>query len=265
MLEPLRHQEFNIVARSPSKEHRILKVLFHRDGSVFVMFPSFKENEGLVGKIRFAAGAKSATFSLAKHGKITSHLVKYSHHPDGRAHFSQDGLVKTEIKKQSVSLDREQLHMFTVYAEGLGGFDAPRVTDNTPKLVFPIYGGPPGVKMIASWCELRNMGGTDPIHPGSGEIVIRFPDGQTKAGWLVGPPIGNPSDRFALLVTPEEISSLSTDVGPCLSFLGGFDSRQIALDHSKETSFLIMKYPCTSPEDLRQSIQSIDLRPRPKN
>lgn len=263
MFEPLRYQEFNIVACSSSKEHRILKVLFHRDGSVFVMFPSFKENEGLVGKIRLAAGAQNITLSLAKHGKIASHRVKYSHHPDGRAHFSQDGLVRTEIKKQSVSLDREQLHMFTVYAEGLEGFDAPRGNDNTPKLVFPIYGGPPGVKIIASWCELRNMGSTDAIRPGSGEIIIRLPNGQSKTGWLVGPPRGNPYDRFGLLVTPEEIFSLSSDVGPCLSFLGGFDSRQIALDHSKETSFLVMKYPCTSPEDLRRSIQSIDLHPRP--
>lgn len=174
----------------------------------------------------------------------------------------QDGLVKTEIKKESVSLNREQLHMFTVYAEELGGFDTPRVNDNTPKLAFPIYGGPPGVKMVASWCELRNMSSTDAIHTGSGEIVVRFPNGQSKAGWLVGPPIGNPCDRFALLITPEEISSLATDVGPCLIFLGGFDSGQIALDQSKETSFLLMKYPCTKPEDLRKSIPSIDLSPR---
>ena len=268
MFEPLRHQEFNIVARSSSKEHRILKVLFHRDGSVFVMFPSFKENEGLVGKITLAAEANNTTFSLAKYGKITSHRVKYSHHPDGRAHFSQDGLVRTEIKKQSVSLAREQLHMFTVLAEGLGGFDAPRSSDNTPKLVFPVYGGPPGVKLVASWCDLKNIHGTDSLSPGAGEIMIRFPSGQSKASWLVGPPRGNPYDRFGLLITPEEmsseISSQSSHVGPCLSFLGGFDSRHIALDHSKDTSFLIMKYPCTSPEELRGSIPSIDLRPRPK-
>lgn len=259
MFEPLRHQEFNIVARSSSKEHRILKVLFHRDGSVFIMFPSFMKNEGLVGKIHLAPGGKTKPVNLAEHGKITSHQVKYSHHPDGRAHFSQDGLVRTEIKKQSVSLDREQLHMFTVYAEGLDGLGGPKDNGTTPKLTFPIYGGPPGVKMVASWCELRNLGNAGARHPSSGEIMMRFPNGQVKAGWLVGPPKGNPSDRFGLLVTPEEMSSLSTDTGSCLIFVGGFDPRQIALDHSKETSFLLMKYPCTSPEDLRRSIQSIDL------
>lgn len=143
--------------------------------------------------------------------------------------------------------------MFTVYAEELGGFDTPRVNDNTPKLAFPIYGGPPGVKMVASWCELRNMSSTDPIHTGSGEIVVRFPNGQSKAGWLVGPPIGNPCDRFALLITPEEISSLSTDVGPCLIFLGGFDSGQIALDQSKEVRTKPPSNPATMPALLKMS------------
>ncbi len=109
------------------------------------------------------------------------------------------------------------------------------------------------------------MGSAGDKHPSSGEIMMRFPNGQVKAGWLVGPPKGNPYDHFCLLVTPEEISSLSSDRGSCLIFVGGFDPRRIAIDHSKETSFLLMKYPCTSPEDLRQSIQSIDLRPRLKH
>jgi hypothetical protein len=59
-------------------------------------------------------------------GKVTSHLVKYSHHPDGRAHFSQDGKILTAIKRQSIALDRQNGHMFTLYIQGLHALDVAR-------------------------------------------------------------------------------------------------------------------------------------------
>lgn len=265
MLVPVRHQEFNVIAHSTSNQHRIVKIRFQRDGSIFVMFPSFKENEGLVGKATLLGGVKTTACNLAELGKITSSKVKYSHHSDGRVHFSQDGLVKTEIKKQSVPLALEQLHMFTVHAEGLDGFSAPRSNDTTHKLEFLIQGGTPAVKLVASWCELKNLGSTVPLQTGSGTIMMRFPNGQVQPSWLISPPEGNLYDRFGLIVTAEETSSLSSEAGCCLTFIGGFDPRHVALDYSRETSFLLMKYPCTSPEELRRSIGSIDLVRRTKH
>ena len=91
---------------------------------------------------------------------------------------------------------------------------------------------------------------------------MRFPNGQVKPGWLVSPPQGDPFDSFGLVLTPEEMSSLSSEPGSCLTFLGGFDSRNVAIDHTRETSFLVMKYPCASPEELRKNIGSIDLMPK---
>src|SRR6266481_8893375 len=101
MIQPTRFPEFNIVAVSDGKKHRVAKVKFQKsDGSILVMFPSFRHTEGLVCRLTMMAGVQTESYGLAEHGKVAGHLVKYSHHPDGKAHFSQDGLVRTEIKKE---------------------------------------------------------------------------------------------------------------------------------------------------------------------
>ncbi len=99
MIQPTRFAEFNIVAVSGGQLHRVAKVVFQkRDGSIFVMFPSFAHNEGFVGELSMKAGAQSASYGLAESGKVAGHLVKYSHHPDGKAHFSQDGLEERKSR-----------------------------------------------------------------------------------------------------------------------------------------------------------------------
>src|SRR5437667_2768383 len=73
-----------------------------RDGSLFVNFPYFKHSQGVVSLVGWPGGYASTTLSLEPGGRVSSHLVKYAHHPNGRAHFSQDGRVLTLIKKNAV-------------------------------------------------------------------------------------------------------------------------------------------------------------------
>lgn len=265
MIQPTRFAEFNIVVVSGGQPHRVVKVVFQkRDGSIFVMFPSFAHNEGLVGKLSMKAGIQSASYGLAESGKVAGHLVKYSHHPDGRAHFSQDGLVKTEIKRQSVPLDRWQPHMFTIQVEGLENFAPPSVNDKTPSVFLKTKGNPRGIKIVGRWYPLNKLSTLDETQRLPAAIPIAFPDGRQSIGWLVAPPLTSQYSQFGLFMVPEEMSPLSTGNDPCLIFLGGFDPSDIALDHSKDTSFLVLKYPCSNPAELRSSIGSIDLTPAEK-
>lgn len=78
---------------------------------------------------------------------------------------------------------------------------------------------------------------------------------------MVAPPLGTPYSQFGFFMAPEEMAPLSTADDPCLIFLGGFDPADLALDHSKETSFLVLKYPCLNPDELRASIGAIDFTP----
>jgi len=73
------------------------------DGSLFVSTPYFGTGSGIVTRASIGSGSPY-TISLRQGGSVTSHLVKLSHHPNGRVHFSQTGKVKTEIIRQSFRL-----------------------------------------------------------------------------------------------------------------------------------------------------------------
>ena len=265
MIQPTRFEQFNIVAVSGGQQHRIAKIVFQKsDGSILVMFPSFAHNEGLVGELLMKAGALSGSYGLANHGKVAGHLVKYSHHPDGTAHFSQDGLVRTEIKRQSVPLDRQHSHLFTILIESLKDFASPRANDMTPALFLKLEGTPTAMKIVGRWYPLNRLKTLEEGQSLPAAIPIIFPDGKQTTGWLVAPPLKTPYSQFGLFMVPEEMAPLSTADDPCLIFLGGFDPSGIALDQSKETSFLVLKYPCSNPAELRASIGSIDFTPTEK-
>jgi hypothetical protein len=106
-------------------KYKLLQIMFGKDGSLFVNFPYFKHKEGLTSLATVPANISYPTnVELNPGGKATTHLVKYSHHPDGRAHFSQDGRVRSTIRKQSVPLTyTKEQHIFTIKLQDLSGFE----------------------------------------------------------------------------------------------------------------------------------------------
>lgn len=91
---------------------KLLLLTFARDGSIFVQWPYFRQRSGILADARFRDGRLGGTYDLEKIGRSTSHLVKFSHHIDGNAHFSQDGRVKTAIRRKSFRLDGPLGHLF---------------------------------------------------------------------------------------------------------------------------------------------------------
>jgi hypothetical protein len=84
--------------------HKVLQIIFAKDGSLFVSCPYFRERTGILAAATIPGnGQTTSQIDLRLGGKVASHLVKYSHHPDGRAHFSQDHKVRTEIRRQSIA------------------------------------------------------------------------------------------------------------------------------------------------------------------
>jgi hypothetical protein len=73
----------------------IFQIMFLRDGSLIVNFPYGRHSKGLLSICNIPAGQATAQISLVQQGKCTSHKIKYTHHRDGRAHFSQDGKIST--------------------------------------------------------------------------------------------------------------------------------------------------------------------------
>src|ERR1700674_3786546 len=64
------------------------QIVFGGDGSLFITFPYFRHRTGILSSSSIpATGTRESQVNLEHGGKVTSHLVKYCHHTDGRAHF----------------------------------------------------------------------------------------------------------------------------------------------------------------------------------
>lgn len=254
-----RFQAFDIVAKTADVLRRIAKIKFSRDGSIYVFFPGFSRTEGIVCRAHLKAGSPAQTdLDLTENGRVTAHLVKYAHHPDGEAHFSQDGKVKTEVRRKSVPLVDQQGHLFTIQVQNIESFKVlpkPRREQLTLEL-------PENVRAlkITGWRHRFSD-----LKLPEGEAVAGVPrgiqtaDGVTRVGLFVAPPEGEAFDDTVLFLAVEEIPWLSADKAPHLIFLGGFDTTAVALNHSIDTEFLAFAYPCTNHEELRERIGSIDL------
>lgn len=254
-----RVESFNIIATHSGRVHRVAKVKFACDGSIYVMFPGFPKQSGLVGQLRIPPGPNPPlTLSLADSGRVTSHLVKYSHHPDGRAHFSQDGKVVTEIKRQAVPLALQHAHLFTVQLQGLNAGAPPRSNDKSFFLNFNLEGEFKGLKIVCWRYPLRLLVPIARHTPYDTPKGIVLSDGRILGGLFAAPPEGFAFDDYVLFFSPDEWVNEQED--PCLIFLGGFDPLNQALNQSNETQFLAFLYPCSDPMALQHKLGTIDFK-----
>lgn len=252
--------------------YKICQILFSKkDGSLFVNFPYFKHSRGLVSVVTLRGGTKIPTNAdLKPGGKVTSHLVKYAHHPNGRVHFSQAGQVLSQIKKQSLPLGAAQEHIFTIQLQGLTAFDAinpdkdlepPSEKRTVLKFQFTEK-EPAAIKLVGRWYsydELKNrMTG---IVQGP-RIQARTLSGQMYNGFLLSPPLNNPMSRYILLVICEAIPILDKKEPTALTFIGGFDPPDVINNLSVDTKFLALSYPASNYRRLLKQLGSIDYMPQ---
>jgi hypothetical protein len=255
-----RARAFNIIAASRGRLHKLLKLQFGSDGSIYAMIPQFSHSDGIVARVNLTRGLSYPTdVQLPQFGKVTSHIVKYSHHPDGRAHFSQDGRVLTEIKRSAAPLDVQRGHLFTMQVEPLSALPAPRANDKSFQLnVDFVPDAPRAVKLVA-FRHPRSSVRINGDASGGPKVIMTEAAGELRPCFPVAPPLGFQFDSHVLLLTVQEIDRVSTDVGASLIFLGGFDETGVALDHSKELEFLAVAYPCSDYGELARRVGSIDL------
>ena len=254
-----RFKSFDIVAKVSGALRRIAKVKFNRDGSIYVFFPSFEKTEGVLCRARMSAGQSGQTnLDLTENGRVTAHLVKYAHHPDGEAHFSQDGKVKTEVRRKSVPLQEQRGHLFTIQIQNIESFcllSAARRDQLTLEL-------PENMRAlkITGWRHHFSD-----LKLPEGVVSTGFPkgiqtsDGVAHVGLFVAPPEGELFDDVVLFLGVEETPLLSEDNAPHLIFFGGFDPTVIALNHLIDTEFLAFAYPCSDFKQLKERIGCIDL------
>ena len=90
--------------QNASMHKKIFQINFKsKDGSLFVSVPYANLGMGRIGVVECPPGEPDSLL-FGDSAPVTTHSVKYSHHPDGEAHFSLDGKVFTRVRKRAESL-----------------------------------------------------------------------------------------------------------------------------------------------------------------
>lgn len=221
--------------------------------------------------VRMPFGFQKADVELANSGKVTSHLVKYTHHPDGGAHFSQDGKVFTRIRNKSFPLKQSNNHLFAIRAQGLGQFKQadPKKDTIEPKLERTVLNFvftdsmASSFKFVVQWFKASDVitrfrSSTQKFEFGASGLFATS-DGERMPGYVIGPPQGAPFDDCCLLICCNPIPLLDTNRENVYSFLGGIGTPVNDGETDSEISFLMALYPCANFEELRERVGSIDL------
>jgi hypothetical protein len=253
-----------IAINADGHRHKILQILFSKDGSLYVTFPYFTHRNGILAVVTVKGPLGSTSnIDLADSGKVASHLVKYSHHPDGRAHFSQDGKVRTEIKKRSVPLVDQNGHIFTVLVQGLTGFTplqgSPKDNAQRTTLTFDVVDrSPKAFRIVGRWYWLEDLHvKRRPPVVGPTISTIDTEGNKTNAFIIANP---NRGTQHVLVLTCS-VEAQITQNNEVLMFYGGFDPPNIVFNPRRTARFLTFLYPAENFEALKARLGSVDFAP----
>jgi hypothetical protein len=247
---------------------KAFQIGFDKDGSLFIHFPYFRHRTGILSSSEIpATGERKADVNIEHGGKVTSHRVKYSHHPDGRAHFSQDKKIFTAIKRQSISLDTQNGHMFTLYIQGLRALDVAKtakdaegISSSRSVVDFQIESTAEAIKFVGRWLNVNKLRVSDPNVTVGPRHAVADRDGVRSDAILVASPYANATHLLA--ITCVAIPGLGSDP-EIFIFVGGFDASETMTDPTKAAGFLTFRYPLSEAANVRERLGSVDYIPKP--
>jgi hypothetical protein len=248
------------------KYRKLCQITFNRHtGALYAQFTYFRTEPGVIGLVTTSIDLEGrAIVTWESGGKVSTNLVKYSHPPDGNAHFSQDGSHKTQFWNQSLDLRNDEGHLFEIHAFHLEPFEYLLKNDVPTKsrlfLPFQIAGLPPGVALACEWRSLNSLeeyavriGST--IGPVA--LVPRRNDMKPYKAALLAPPLASPIKDRVLLVNVHPLASLPNVTSPVLFFMGGW-RKQDSLAPGTTASFLAFSYPVGNAEEMAQTLGKSD-------
>jgi hypothetical protein len=269
LIDSFRSDVVVVRTKQGSDVRKIFSVSFSKtDGSLFVSLPYFETSKGLLSVATIPDGQVGGTIDLKPQGKCSSHNVKYTHHIDGEAHFSQDGKILTQIRRQSVPLRSNKGHIFTVLVQGLEHFEAAnKPKDNAEptrkrtNLTLNLADeAPEAMKFVGRVFHAGLVGSMlkgdfpDRIGP---FLSYRIENGDLSNGFFVANP-HDLSDQTVLFVTFHKILRLDARREAAMMFIGGFDPPEQVVGSVRATSMLVLNYPAENFDVLRNQLGSVD-------
>lgn len=265
-------EKATVTAGTVEREFQLCQIGFaKRDGTIFVSFPYLPRSDGILSVARFPdTQTGQVTLSFGDEAKSTSHLVKFTHHPDGAAHFSQDGKVRSVVRRQSFRLDGPIGHVFQMSAYLPAGFSRFDQTTRRTKRTYlrNLFTDqlPMAVQVRAEWRRKESIiPNIQPLGATSGPVtrVQSRHTGEENVVHFLGQPDSFPLREHVLLVTVNATKSLPTFSSSGVIFLGGYDPHEIQAGDPpvRQTGCLVAIYPASTHDELKRRIESIDYMP----
>lgn len=248
----------------PPAFRKVCQITFHR-GSIFVQFTYFGDTTGLAAVLRPIRQPDGQwMMDIGASGQVAPALVKYSHPPDGNAHFSQDGKVVSVLRRQSFPLTTGQGHLFQLDAIHPTTFEALNPgQERANRLYAPFYFAdrvPDSIGLAAMCWPFTRL--IDLIPPGGQlgplETMVHYRTGRNFRAFYVAPPEPAPPTHVLLVnVGPTPLPAGARE--PVLIFQGGWDVDVEAKIEPGEC--LAFMYPITEAAGWEQHRGSIAYSP----
>lgn len=219
-----------------------------KDGSLFVSVPYARLGAGRIGVVEYPAGCPES-LHFGESAPVTTHAVKYSHHPDGEAHFSLDGKIITRVRRRAVPLTAAGGHLFTLMVQGLHRFDDFTENDVATRkrgiASMPVREGQiDALKFVGHLHSSTDFAMSLKYPRMDSELLpVEFADGRRLVAAVLATKLFQRGRPYLLIVSVEEINTIATYTDFCVWLMGGFDPPEIIFDHSQPMSFLMMMYP----------------------
>ncbi|HAR94359.1 MAG TPA: hypothetical protein DCR97_00100 [Deltaproteobacteria bacterium] len=265
----VRAERFTIATKIGQYFFKIFQIHFKKsDGTIIIDFPYYKQCSGLLCKATLSDKVQyPSKIDFTEGGKVTSQLVKFSYHPDGNVHFSQDRKIFTQIRKRTVPLKGAYGHFFTVQINGPQDFKIhPRGSKETFRpakrrhLVFELPDGfNDSLKFLGHYLHISEVAkNMVSVGKSAWYIFINESTGERYPGFIIGPPLDSPFPDKVLLIRLVMIPIMTADNSSCLTFVGGFDAHEIVTDPTKTTTFLGLLYPTEDFNVMKKRIGTVD-------
>ncbi|AFM14098.1 hypothetical protein Turpa_3461 [Turneriella parva DSM 21527] len=246
---------------------------------MYLSFPDMSYIKGFYGYYNMPGnGQRRHDVSLFQKENtfITDHDIKFSWHPDGECHFSQDGKIITTVRKQVSTPENYFGHLFTWTAFNLKDFSQTenlKYLSRTSKRQKTLncnlnLGTTHGINMVGHWYDKDRYYAAMKQNFANGIVGPTLTEkreeenGHTRdiGHFLLSQPATSPFHSKLLdLVVYERTDATQSSFNDYF-FFGGFDKPEIALNPNKPTSALYFFYTNNPDSDIDQLSKRLDSR-----
>lgn len=246
--------QFLISIRKESRLFKICQIIFDLKGGFFLLLPYSKIPNGILSIEEITSGVLHH-INLADHGKVTNNHIKFSYHPDGETHFSQDKKIFTTIRNKSEPLDSVSGHIFSLSYQGIEQFVEQETIDKNEKkqnLIFDMTGMKDSAKIVGRYYSEQHFF-ENSFQKNFGPVFTsKNGEGNTSQHFLISPETKNNPTNHLINLSFSEIEQLNNENKENLVFIGGFSF------HDETIRLISALYPATNYDSLINTIGTID-------